>query len=121
MQDRTPSAAVDLSNCDREPIHQLGRVQSFGCLIILSRDFVVLSASLNVDECFGLPHNKIVGASADDIFDHDAIHAIRQRLQMLRGPDSIERMFGVRLRPGGGRFDVAVHFSGHYPDRFRAA
>ena len=114
MQDTTPSpASVDLSNCDREPIHQLGRVQSFGCLIILSRDFVVLSASLNVEDCFGLPHDKVVGANADDIFDRDAIHSIRQRLQLLRGPDTIERMFGVRLRPGGGLFDVAVHFSGN--------
>ena len=27
------NAAVDLTNCDREPIHKLGRVQSYGALI----------------------------------------------------------------------------------------
>ena len=31
-----PGQSVDLTNCDREPIHQLGRVQSYGALLALS-------------------------------------------------------------------------------------
>lgn len=27
---------IDLSNCDREPIHILGRVQSYGALLAIS-------------------------------------------------------------------------------------
>ena len=40
---------VDLTNCDREPIHILGRVQSFGALLAISPDWLVNHASLNLD------------------------------------------------------------------------
>ncbi|MEL7163930.1 MAG: hypothetical protein AAGL96_00550 [Pseudomonadota bacterium] len=32
---------LDLTNCDREPIHILGRVQSYGCLVAFSADWMV--------------------------------------------------------------------------------
>jgi len=113
MQNQTyPTEPIDLTNCDREPIHILGQVQSFGFIVIFSRDFIVLSASKNAGEFLGLPHDEIVGATADKLFCHEAIHGIRQRLQVLRGPDSIERIFGLRLRDGGPLYDVAVHLSG---------
>ncbi|MGO8506741.1 hypothetical protein AB9F35_36200, partial [Rhizobium leguminosarum] len=32
---------VDLTNCDREPIHQLGSVQPFGFLMAVSSDWIV--------------------------------------------------------------------------------
>ena len=107
-----PYPVVDLTNCDREPIHILGQVQSFGFIIIFSRDFEVLSASKNAGDFLGLPHDEILRSTADTLFSHDAIHSIRQRLQVLRGPDSIERMFGLKLRNGGPLYDVAVHQSG---------
>ena len=28
--------SVDLSSCDREQIHTLGRIQSFGCVLVLN-------------------------------------------------------------------------------------
>ena len=40
-----PDYAVDLSNCDREPIHVLGKVQPFGFLIALTADWLVARAS----------------------------------------------------------------------------
>ena len=58
----SPTDKVDLTNCDREPIHILGHVQPFGCVLIMSRDFVVLSASDNAAGLLGLSHGEIVGA-----------------------------------------------------------
>lgn len=112
MHSTYPSTPVDLTNCDREPIHILGQVQPFGFILIFSRDFVVLSASRNAGQFLDLPEKDILGATADSLLCPELMRGIRQHLQMLRGPDAIERMFGVRLRTGGGLFDIAIHRSG---------
>jgi len=39
---------VTLSNCDREPIHILGKIQSHGFLIVLDKNTLVSSYSDNV-------------------------------------------------------------------------
>lgn len=103
---------VDLTNCDREPIHILGHVQPFGCIFVLSRDFKILSVSANAGKMIGVPQAEIVGAQIDDIVETQTMHTIRGRMQLLRGPDAVERMFGLPLRSDGRKFDVAVHFSG---------
>ncbi len=36
---------VNLSNCDREPIHQLGRIQGFRALIAVNSDWFVAHLS----------------------------------------------------------------------------
>ncbi|MDE1896815.1 MAG: hypothetical protein KGH91_07050, partial [Rhodospirillales bacterium] len=44
---------VDLSNCDREPIHILGGVQPFGFLLALTPDWVVARVSANIGAFLG--------------------------------------------------------------------
>ena len=46
----TPRYDVDLTNCDREPIHLLGGVQNYGCLIATSADFMINHVSENLRE-----------------------------------------------------------------------
>jgi light-regulated signal transduction histidine kinase (bacteriophytochrome) len=36
---------VDLTNCDREPIHELGAIQPFGFLLALSTDWLIRRTS----------------------------------------------------------------------------
>lgn len=40
--------AVNLTNCDREPIHVLGTVQPFGFLIALTADWLVSRVSAKI-------------------------------------------------------------------------
>lgn len=104
---------VNLSNCDREPIHQLGAIQSFGFLIALSTDWLVKRASANVPEWLGVSAEALLGAPATDILTEAAIHALRNRLTLLRGEDSLERLFDVpALRNHPGHFDLALHMTG---------
>lgn len=105
-------ADVDLTNCDREPIHILGAVQPFGFLLAVSRDWIVAHASDNAVAFLGLPADDLIGQSLTQVLDGHAIHEIRGRLQIMRGADAVERVFGLALRPGGEPFDVAVHYSG---------
>ena len=102
---------VDLTNCDREPIHLLGNVQPFGCLVGVSREWMIEHASENVLQFFDREPRSLLGAPLNKLFSEDAIHAIRGRLQALAGSDSVERIFGLDVLGTGVLFDVAVHAS----------
>lgn len=104
---------VDLSNCDREPIHQLGAIQPFGFLIAFSSDWMIRRASANVARHFDLAADEMLGTHASSYFHDEAIHALRNRLTLLRGDDALERLFGVHaLRGRDGAYDLALHVSG---------
>lgn len=103
---------VDLTNCDREPIHMLGAIQPIGFLIALTADWIVTRASANLADYIGHAPGVMTGKPLHDFLPVKAIHDLRNRTAMLRGPDAVERLFDVELVPGARRFDMAVHFSG---------
>lgn len=104
--------AVDLTNCDREPIHVLGTIQPFGFLIALTADWLVSRVSANSAAFIGHEPDSLLGRPISAVFSADAIHMLRNRITLLRGPDSVERIFSLALMDGGPAFDIAVHFSG---------
>ncbi len=105
------ASPVDLTNCDREPIHQLGSVQPFGFLLAVSADWIVTRASANLSQFLGIAHAEAVGRPVSSILVPDALHSLRNKLATLRGPDVVERIFGIALTSGHQRFDVAIHVS----------
>jgi len=104
--------AVDLTNCDREPIHVLGAIQPVGVLIALSSDWQIARISANAAEFFGESADALLGRPLAEIVPPATIHSLRNRVAMLRGPDSVERLFGCPLLAGGSPFDIAIHLSG---------
>ncbi|MDP1875451.1 HWE histidine kinase domain-containing protein [Phenylobacterium sp.] len=103
---------VDLTNCDREPIHLLGQIQPFGFLLAVTSQWTVAHASDNAPTYLGDAAEALIGRALTDVLDGHAVHEIRGRLQTMRGADSVERVFNLPLRAGGEPFDVAVHYSG---------
>ncbi|WP_022681998.1 HWE histidine kinase domain-containing protein [Sphingobium bisphenolivorans] len=103
---------VDLTNCDREPIHVLGQVQPFGFLMALTADWLVSRVSANSADFIGFGPEEMLGKPISGIFRGEAIHSLRNRITLLRGPDAVERAFSLTLIDGLPPFDVAVHFSG---------
>ncbi|QNM83536.1 GAF domain-containing protein [Sphingomonas sabuli] len=104
--------AVDLTNCDREPIHQLGAIQPIGFLIAMTSDWQISNTSENIAEFLDLPHDNMIGRPATDILSKAAIHTLRNRLALLRSPDAVERVFRLALQDHGRAFDVAIHTIG---------
>ena len=102
---------VDLTNCDREPIHILGAIQPIGFLLALTADWMVARASENLSDYLGITPADAIGHPLSELFASAVIHDLRNRTTLLRGPDSIERLFGAELVEGRGRFDVAIHLS----------
>lgn len=103
---------VDLTNCDREPIHILGAIQPFGFLLGVTRQWTIAHASDNTQAFLGRPADALIGEPLLQVLDGHAVHEIRGRLQIMRGADAVERLFNLPLLPGGEPFDVAAHYSG---------
>ncbi|MGY3342686.1 MULTISPECIES: HWE histidine kinase domain-containing protein [unclassified Bradyrhizobium] len=105
---------VNLTNCDREPIHVPGSVQPFGFLLTLSSDFTICMASENAGHFLGTETSALLQRSIEDVFSGAALAAIRSRVDYLSGPDAVERIFSLLLQAGMPLFDLAIHFSGAY-------
>ncbi|EJL32057.1 HWE histidine kinase domain-containing protein [Novosphingobium sp. AP12] len=112
MADFQELPTVDLTTCDLEPIHIIGRIQSFGWLLSFSSDWIINHVSLNATELFGRDPRDMVGLSATEFLSPSALHDIRTRLQILGGAGAVERIFEIDLVGDGRGFDVAVHASG---------
>ncbi|RIY00266.1 GAF domain-containing protein [Aureimonas flava] len=102
---------VDLSNCDREPIHVPGSIQPVGFLLALTSDWMVARVSANVERFLGLAPDAMLGRPFMDFVPGDTVHALRNRMAVLRGPNAVERMARCVLVEGGDPFDVALHVS----------
>jgi light-regulated signal transduction histidine kinase (bacteriophytochrome) len=105
---------VNLSNCDREPIHIPGSVQPFGFLLGLLSDFTICMASENAEKFLGGELSTLLGSPIGQVLSKQALSTIRARIDHLSGPDAVERIFGLELQPGKPPFDLAIHFSGAY-------
>jgi light-regulated signal transduction histidine kinase (bacteriophytochrome) len=57
----------DLTNCEEEPIHLLGSIQSFGCMVVLNRKTLELSfCSENTTDFFGISAKEILANTVID-------------------------------------------------------
>jgi light-regulated signal transduction histidine kinase (bacteriophytochrome) len=104
--------SVNISNCDREPIHILGTIQPFGFLVAVSSDWLIARVSVNAEQWMGLPADAVLGKPLSDFLLPEAIHHIRNRVAMLRGANAVERLFSIDLLEVQPPFDIAMHFSG---------
>ncbi len=105
-----PSAAVDLTNCDREPIHLLGAVQPFGFLIAVSTpDWFVQRVSSNVAAWLKVAPAEMLGRSLLNFMQPEAIHTLRNQLHIVNMTGAAARLFGIQIDESPRRFDLAVH------------
>lgn len=102
---------VDLTTCDREPIHLISAIQPAGFLITISTDWLISRVSANACDFLGRSTDALLGSKLTEAIASEAVHTLRNRLAMLRGEDAVERVFGLQLLPDGPRLDVAVHMS----------
>ncbi|MGU3495636.1 HWE histidine kinase domain-containing protein [Xanthobacteraceae bacterium A53D] len=99
---------VDLTNCDREPIHIPGSIQPQGCLIACAADAVTIERhSTNAAEMLGLPAGSINGARLDTIVGPKIAHDLRNALTSVSDPARPALLLGVEIN--GRAFDIAVH------------
>lgn len=105
-------AEIDLTTCDREPIHRLGLIQPFGALIAVNSDWIVSRRSANTQELLELGEPLNPGDPLSTTFASQAIKSLRQRVALLEGTNSVQREFGIDLKGDGSLWDCAVHRAG---------
>ncbi|MFD1343742.1 HWE histidine kinase domain-containing protein [Litorisediminicola beolgyonensis] len=116
--DRNPSRTapdtgpVTLTNCDREPIHILGRTQRYGALLAVSSDWLVQHASENAADIIGPSFATPLGKPLSDLLPPAALRQIRNRLRMLESGSNATRIFDLVVQDR--RFDVSIHQSGRH-------
>ena len=103
---------VDLTSCDREPIHHINAVQPIGFLMALSSDWRIKRVSANIADFVGRPVKALLGIHWRDVFQPAAIHTIRNGLLLLNGPDAVERIFAIQLQEDGACYDLAIYSTG---------
>lgn len=103
---------VDLTNCDREPIHLLCAIQPAGFLIAVSRDWLIARVSKNIRNLLGFDPEDLIGSPLADYVPSTLLHDLRNKLSYLSEPDMVERLFGREIGTSGQHYDVAIHYSG---------
>lgn len=104
----TGQIKVDLTNCDREPIHIPGSIQPHGCLLACDMSAVfVLRHSANAAEILGVGP-EINGLNLSEILGPQATHDIRNALSRAQLSGRSALLFGIMIG-NGLTFDVAVH------------
>lgn len=102
---------VDLTNCDREPIHLLGAIQPSGFLIAVSTDWIIARVSINIRDLLGFDPDDLIGSPLADYISNGLLHDLRNRISYLSGPNMVERLFGAQIGTSGQSYDIALHFS----------
>ncbi|HEX6037297.1 GAF domain-containing protein, partial [Longimicrobium sp.] len=109
----SPDARIDLTNCDREPIHIPGAVQPYGALLGLrGPDLRIAQASESVRTHLGVDARQVVGQPVAAVLGDGAAAQVRDmaismqdrafaRLRIVP-PDGRERGYDATLHPSGG-------------------
>lgn len=102
----------DLSTCEKEPIHKLGRIQSFGYLLSFNSDWGLTAYSENVSGLFKKKSEQLLGEPLEALFDSKAVLMIKDAVSRINVTDQSERLSACQLLKGETLYDVAIHFSG---------
>ncbi|MFT4111624.1 ATP-binding protein [Silvibacterium sp.] len=109
-----PQGTVDLTNCDREPIHIPGSVQGHGFLLVLragsATTLEVITASENAARYLDLPLDRILGADFSDLMESELTESLKKGLLSEGTAGEYVRFLGTGQFPrhGSTRYDFQV-------------
>ena len=70
-------------------------IQPAGFLLALSEDWVIAAISANIGDYVDCVPAALIGRSASELLAEDAVHALRNRLALLRDPEGVERLLAL--------------------------
>ncbi len=111
MKDHPLSAPITLANCDQEPIHIPGSIQTHGVLLALEEPaLVVRMASVNTAERLGVPHEELLGQSLSAVLNAESAALVADVCQRatLRDHNPLK----LTAARDGRVFDGILHRSG---------
>lgn len=101
---------VDLTNCDREPIHVPGSIQPHGCLLACDGSAgTVMRHSVNAAEMLGVGEYDINGRKLEELIGERPAHDIRNAIAKWGNQQRPGLLIGVAVAHAKTPFNVAVH------------
>ncbi|MCD8742284.1 ATP-binding protein [Mucilaginibacter roseus] len=106
---------VDLTNCDREPIHIPGQIQPYGFLIAIDNDFIIRYHSENVSDLIpGLP-SLLLGKELSEVeyalSPNEPMGFISQLITFGKTTKSFEQINPFQLELDGKSYYMIIHHS----------
>lgn len=100
-----------LQQCATEPIHRLGRTQSFGFLLGFDADRRVALASHNAPEWLGPSAEALIGRRVDSLLPSRSVDAALAHAELARRRQSVQHLHHVQWPGRDTTVDVTVHAS----------
>lgn len=101
------ASALDLANCDREPIHIPGSIQPQGILLTLDANGTVLQASENVERMLGLQMDRVLGKPLATILGPEQSEPVLRNI--AKGHLSVQPVLVGTLHIGLSAFIAVAH------------
>jgi light-regulated signal transduction histidine kinase (bacteriophytochrome)/CheY-like chemotaxis protein len=99
---------VDLTNCEREPIHIPGSIQTHGALLACDDALTTIRrASANASQLLGLDGKSLIGMNLDEALGAAIAHEVRNAASA--SPSKPALLLDLRPRDRDISFDMAVH------------
>ncbi|RXG15709.1 multi-sensor signal transduction histidine kinase [Leeuwenhoekiella aestuarii] len=96
---------VSLTNCDKEPIHILGKIQSHGYLLACDpASYKITYCSENIDQLFNKNVEEILGSQITDLLTN-------LTAEILKTVDSSEKMSPEQLHINGVSYLLIAHIN----------
>lgn len=105
------SETPELTRCDTEQIHLLGRIQEYGCLLAFSYNWQLVYCSQNLPAFLGVEAADTLGKKLESLFASLTVHAIKGAAQTTQITEKNARLFSLDF--GQNKlFDVSVGWNG---------
>lgn len=103
---------IDLTNCDREPIHIPGRIQPHGVLLALQEpDLIVAQISGNASELWNVPVAELIGKPVESLLPEAGMEALRNACDHHRLDSNPTYLVTMQVGGEGAPFDAILHRS----------
>jgi len=104
------SEQVDLTNCDREPIHIPGSIQPHGAMIVCDpASFIILFYSSNLGEVTGYAGGAPVGLPLSVVLGEQVAHDVRNAAAKAGGSEIAGVVMGAKLPTAYTLVDLVIH------------
>ncbi|QMW00952.1 ATP-binding protein [Spirosoma foliorum] len=106
------SLPVDLTNCEREPIHILGHIQSHGYLVAIQPDtYTIVHVSDNIAELVGIAPTQLLGQPVQALLAETSVpgNTLVELLNVGCRNDSWDTMNPNRVTLNGQVWNLIIH------------
>jgi light-regulated signal transduction histidine kinase (bacteriophytochrome) len=108
--DYQPDQSVDLTNCDREPIHIPSSIQPHGLLFVLQEpDLTILQVSANSAVLTGFSPQQLLNQSLNTVLEPASFEYLENCLQRERLENNPLYLLTVKIKGCDQTFDGIVH------------